>query len=142
MTQSAPPPPPRPSAPFLGRAFVLVAALGLLASWPAFALAGTAGVVAVQLAAAVVFAGAALGRTLGALVPAGSPDTPVQRAMAALGGRLLGTAVLCLLVAQVAAVPLGAFAAAVVPMYLVLLVLEVRHAVQAVRPGAPDGALS
>jgi hypothetical protein len=118
------------NARFLLRALLGTAVAVAVGFLPFRAWAGTEGVLALGLAAAVALGGALVGRLPRVwLLRADRPEGPVLAAMAGIGVRMLFTAAATLVVLKVKPVPSLPFAVAVVVTYLLLLVLEVREAV-------------
>jgi hypothetical protein len=126
-----------PTARFLLRALVGTAAAVAVGWLPFRAWAGTEGVLALGLAAALALAGALAARLPRLwLLRTDRPEGPLLAAMAGIGVRMLLTAAAALVVLKVKPVPSLPFAVAVVVTYLLLLVLEVREAVaEATRSG-------
>jgi hypothetical protein len=119
----------QPTGRFLLKAAAATLLVSAAAAFPVAAVWGSDGLRALAVAAAVAFLGAAASRLPRLLIPVRGPETVVHRAMAGIGMRLLGTAVLTLIVVVTRLVPPIAFAACVVALYAVLLGIELREAV-------------
>lgn len=110
---------------YLPKATLVVAAVTAVAAWPVHAWAGSAGLTALVVAAAVCLAGAALGRVPHLFFRRG-PDAILHASMAGLGLRLLGTLAIAAPLAFFTDLPRLPFGVALILDYLALLVLEVR----------------
>jgi hypothetical protein len=130
---------PQPRCP--ARTALLVALPALAGAWPAYALAGGAGLAALGAAALAALLGVAAGRAAGRQVPGGRPESHAQAALVGITVRLLVTAALALAVALAAPLPRSVFLVSLAVFYALLLAAEVRDALalQAAADDRPRG---
>ena len=130
---------------FILKAFLVAAVVTAAAAWPAKALGGDDGLLALLWAGGVALLGAILGHVAALLIPEGAPEAPAQAALVALGVRLLSTAGMALAIMVAGPVARLPFALWLALEYGALLVLEVGSSLASVRsdhvvPGPVPGA--
>jgi hypothetical protein len=126
-------------APFLLKALLVVAGALALGAWPALALGGDEGLLALVLAGGAAWVGAVFGRLPRRFLPQATPEGQASAIMAGIGARLLATATLALLVVLLDLAPRLPFASSLVALYLVLLAMEALDAVALLDPGGVRG---